>query len=88
MTDRRCLQRVEILKQMKVLDSLSLHGRASLPPAGRNPQKNGILRVLKPQWRTVVIPQTVLASVGVLADLLEDRWRGVTPASPGVALKT
>ena len=38
MADRRCLQRVEILK-MEVLDCLCLYGRPSLPLAGRSPQK-------------------------------------------------
>ena len=36
---------------------------------------------------TPEIPQTDL-SVGVLADLLEDRWSQVTSAAPGLALKT
>ena len=38
--------------------------------------------------RDAVFPQTVLAPVGVLADLVENRWSGVTPGQPGVALKT
>ena len=36
----------------------------------------------------IIIPQTVLATVGVLADLLEGRWSQVTSASPGLVLKT
>ena len=35
-----------------------------------------------------MIPQTVLASVGVLADLLEGRWSQVTTAEPVLAPKT
>ena len=36
----------------------------------------------------LMFPQTVLATVGVLADLVEGRWSGVTAAPPGLALKT
>ena len=54
MADRRCLWQVEILNNLKVLDFLSLNGRPSLPPAGRYPQKNEGLALVKPLWRTVV----------------------------------
>ena len=36
----------------------------------------------------VYVPQTVLATVGVLADLLEGRWSQATTGPPVLALKT
>ena len=53
MLDRRGLQRVEILSKNEGLGFVSLCGRPSLPPAGRNPQKLKILD-FKPLVRGVI----------------------------------